>query len=82
MHTSCKETHADIHASHASHRPCFAVKPCNDKSGLAVCMLVALQRIRGGSSGQQWLISGALQLCKLALLATVGAQHSSVSCGV
>jgi hypothetical protein len=48
--------------------------------GFVECMLVALQRIGGWSSGQQWLISGALQLCKLALLATVGAQHSSVSC--
>jgi hypothetical protein len=47
--------------------------------GFVECMLVALQRIGGWSSGQQWLISGALQLCKLALLATVGAQHSSVS---
>jgi hypothetical protein len=47
--------------------------------GFVECMLVALRRIRGWSSGQQWLISGALQLCKLALLATVGAQHSSVS---
>jgi hypothetical protein len=34
--------------------------------GFVECMLVALERIRGWSSGQQWLISGALQLCKLA----------------
>jgi hypothetical protein len=50
--------------------------------GFVECMLVALQRIRGWSSGQQWLISGASQLCKLALLATVGAQHSSISCSI
>jgi hypothetical protein len=47
--------------------------------GFVECMLVASHRIRGWSYGQQWLIRWALQLCKLALLATVGAQHSSVS---